>query len=198
MNAGQAAANVRTLRRLLLLVLAMFGFVFALVPMYNTFCNLTGFNRGEIQAAARNTQVDPSRQVRVELLANVQDNAPWRFTAPDEPVALHPGQIVQVEYWIENLTDHHISGRAVPSYGPQAAVLYLHKIECFCFRDLDLAPHEKRPLPVMFVLDRKIPRDMTVVTLSYTFFQLTYVKDTAPPATNRITDGLQPIDGART
>ena len=172
MNAEQARANARTLRRLLLLALAMFGFGFALVPLYTTFCNATGFNRGEIQAAARNTQVDYTRRVRVELLANVQDDAPWRFTAPSKPIDPHPGELVQVEYQIENLTDRPILGRAVPSYGPAAAALYLHKIECFCFSNQDLAPHEKRRLPVLFVLDRKMPRDMGVVTLSYTFFEL--------------------------
>ena len=165
-------ANARTLRRLLLAVLAMFGFGFAMVPLYNTFCDLTGFNRGEVQALAQNTQVDASRQVRVELLANVQDAAALRFTAPDKPITSHPGALVRVDYELENLTDKPLVGRAVPSYGPAAAASYFKKIECFCFRNQDLAPHEKRQLPVLFVLDRAMPPDMGVVTLSYTFFEL--------------------------
>lgn len=165
-------ANARTLRRLLLAVLAMFGFGFAMVPLYNTFCDLTGFNRGEVQALAQNTQVDASRQVRVELLANVQDAASLRFIAPAKPINSHPGALVRVDYELENLTDKPLVGRAVPSYGPAAAASYFKKIECFCFRNQDLAPHEKRQLPVLFVLDRAMPPDMGVVTLSYTFFEL--------------------------
>jgi cytochrome c oxidase assembly protein subunit 11 len=174
MNADVARtqANTRTLRRLLLAVLGMFGFCFAMVPIYSTFCDLTGFNRGEVQALARNTQVDISRQVRVELLANVQDGATWRFTAPAKPINPHPGELVHVDYELENLTDRPVLGRAVPSYGPAAAAPYFKKIECFCFRNQDLAPHEKRVLPVLFVLDSKLPADMGVVTLSYTFFEL--------------------------
>jgi cytochrome c oxidase assembly protein subunit 11 len=171
MNAELARANVQMLRRLLLAVLAMFGFGFAMVPLYDTFCDLTGFNRGEVQALARNTQVDTSRQVRVELLANVPDGATWRFSAPSQPINPHPGALVRVDYELENLTGRPLTGRAVPSYGPAAAAPHFKKIECFCFREQTLAPHEKRRLPVLFVLDRALPREMGVVTLSYTFFE---------------------------
>lgn len=169
-------ANIRMLRRLLLAVLAMFAFAFAMVPLYDTFCDLTGLNRGEVQALARNTQVDASRQVRVEflannLLANVQAAPPWRFTAPAKAINPHPGELVRVDYELENLTDRPIVGRAVPSYGPAAAAPHFKKIECFCFREQTLAPHEKRRMPVLFVLDRELPPDMGVVTLSYTFFE---------------------------
>lgn len=174
---SQARANARMLRRLLLVVLAMFGFGFAMVPLYDVFCDLTGFNRGEVQALARNTQVDASRQVRVEflandMLANVQDGAAWRFSAPSQPINPHPGALVRVDYELENLTDRPLVGRAVPSYGPAAAAPYFKKIECFCFRNQELAPREKRVLPVLFVLARDLPPDMGVVTLSYTFFEL--------------------------
>lgn len=164
-------ANRRTLGRLLLAVLAMFGFAFALVPLYDVFCDLTGLNRGELQALARNTQVDVSRRVRVELVANVPDGATWRFAAPVQPVNPHPGELVRVDYELENLTDRPLTGRAVPSYGPAAAAAYFRKIECFCFRDQTLAPGERRVLPVLFVLDRTLPADMGVVTLSYSFFR---------------------------
>lgn len=173
MNGGQAKsqANALVLRRLLLLALGMFAFGFALVPLYSKFCEVTGVNRDEAQVLARNTQVDYGRQVLVQMLANVQDDATWRFTAPSQPVKPHPGELVQVEYELENLSDAPVTGRAVPSYGPAAAAPYFKKIECFCFRDQHLAPHEKRRLPVLFVLDNKLPAEMGVVTLSYTFFQ---------------------------
>lgn len=168
MNGPQA--NARTLRRLLLLAAAMFGFGFALVPLYDVFCDLTGLNRDAAQALANNTQVDASRTVRVELLANVQDGRAWRFTAPERPVRVHPGQLARVDYELENLTDRPLAGRAVPSYGPAAAAGYFKKIDCFCFREQHLAPGQKLSLPVIFVLDRAIPPDMTVVTLSYTYY----------------------------
>lgn len=171
MSAALARANFRVLRRLLLLALAMFGFGFALVPFYAKFCELTGLNRDDAQVLARNTQVDYGRRVLVQMVANVQDGGPWRFSAPSTPVRPHPGELVQIEYELENLTDAPLVGRAVPSYGPAAAAPYFKKIECFCFRDQHLAPREKRRLPVMFVLDRKLPADMGVVTLSYTFFR---------------------------
>lgn len=167
---ARARANKRTLRWLLGMVVAMFGFAFALVPLYDVFCDLTGLNRGEIQALARNTQVDVSRRVRVELVANAPDDATWRFAAPAQPVNPHPGELVRVDYELENLSDRPLRGRAVPSYGPAAAASHFRKIECFCFRDQILAPGEKRVLPVLFVLDRTLPADMGVVTLSYSFF----------------------------
>lgn len=166
------SANNRALARFGLLAAAMFGFGFALVPLYDVFCDLTGLNRDAAQALVNNTQVDYGRTVRVELLANARDEGSWRFTAPREPVRAHPGQLVRVDYQLENLTDRPLTGRAVPSYGPARAGAYFQKIDCFCFREQRLAPGEKLTLPVLFVLDRKLPADLTVVTLSYTFFRL--------------------------
>jgi len=164
--------NRRTSLRLTLLSAAMFAFGFALVPLYDVFCDLTGLNRDAAQALANNTQVDASRRVRIELVANVQDGALWRFAAPSLPVDVHPGELVQVEYELENLSDRPLIGRAVPSYAPLAAAAHFKKIDCFCFREQRLAPHETVRLPVLFVLDRGVARDMKVVTLSYTFFAL--------------------------
>ncbi len=166
-----ARANRRLLGRLLLLSLAMFGLGFALIPLYDVICDLTGLNRGEVQALARNTQVDASRTVTVELVASVPDTVPLRLIAPNGPVRAHPGELVQIEYEVENLAGRPVVGQAVPSYGPAAAAEYFKKIECFCFREQRFAPGERRRLPVLFVLDRTIPRDLTVVTLSYTLFE---------------------------
>jgi cytochrome c oxidase assembly protein subunit 11 len=169
---GLARTNAATLRRFGLVAAAMFGFGFVLIPLYSVFCDVTGLNRDAAQALANNTQVDFSRKVRVELVANTQDGTVWRFTAPSRPVDVHPGELVQVEYQLENLTDRPLVGRAVPSYGPAAAAAHFKKIDCFCFREQRLAPHEKLRLPVLFVLDKGVDKDMNVVTLSYTFFEL--------------------------
>jgi cytochrome c oxidase assembly protein subunit 11 len=165
-------ANRRTMVKLLLVAMAMFGFGFALVPLYSVFCDVTGLNRDAAQALVNNTQVDQSRRIIVELVANTQDNSLWRFSAPSQPLLVHPGELVQVEYKLENLTDRPLLGRAVHSYGPLAAGPYFKNIECFCFRNEHLAPREKTALPLVFVIDRNLPRDINVVTLSYTLFKL--------------------------
>ncbi len=171
-DAGPALANQRLRRRLLWLALAMFAFAFALAPLYRVFCDVVGIPRAGAAAGAYsgNTQVDTSRQVRVELLAQVEDAASWRLDPPSEARSAYPGELVQVEFELENLGDRPLIGRAVPSYAPPQAARYLRKIECFCFREQRLQPHEKRRLPVLFVLDRAIPRELGVVTLSYAFF----------------------------
>jgi cytochrome c oxidase assembly protein subunit 11 len=166
-------ANVRTMRRLLIWALGMFGFAFALVPLYGVYRNLTGLDRDAVQPLVNNTQVDFSRSVSVEMLANVQDGSIWRFTAPSETLTVHPGQLVQVDYELVNLTDRPVSGRAVPSYGPVAAGRYFKKIDCFCFRSQHLAAREKATLPVVFVIDRRLPTNMKAITLSYTLFEQT-------------------------
>ncbi len=163
-------ANARLAKRLLLIALAMFGFGFALVPLYDVLCDITGLNRGEVQALAQNTQVDYSRVVEVQMVANVPTSTPLRLTAPAQAVHAHPGELMQVEYEVENLTDQVVVGQAIPSYGPQRVAQYFKKIECFCFREQRLEPREKRRLPLMFVLDQAFPDDLPVITLSYTMF----------------------------
>lgn len=172
MNAAdKAKANARVRDRLLWLALAMFGFAFAMAPLYRVFCEVTGINRDEAQVLAINTQVDTSRLVLVQLLASVEDPAQWRLRAPAAAIPAHPGELIQVDFELENLADQAVSGHAVASYAPAAAARYFRKIECFCFREQHLAPRERRVLPVMFVLERRIPPDLGVVTLSYAFFR---------------------------
>jgi len=155
------------LRRLLLVAVAMFAFTYALAPLYSVFCDLTGLNRDDAQILAGNSQIDTGRSIQVQMLSN--DAAAWRLDAP-AAVAAHPGELIMVDYALENLTDRALVGQAVPSYAPARAAAYFKKIECFCFREQRLAPHEKRRLPVLFVLDRALPADIGVVTLSYAFY----------------------------
>jgi cytochrome c oxidase assembly protein subunit 11 len=170
MNAANDRANAVLSRRLLLLAGVMFGFGYALVPLYAKFCEVTGLNRDEAKVLARNTQVDASRRVRVQLLADSQEGASWRLIAPSLPVTPHPGELVQVEYELDNLGDQPLVGQAVPSYAPAEAAAHFKKIECFCFREQHLAPHETRRMPVLFVIDSQLPPDIGVLTLSYRFY----------------------------
>jgi len=165
-----AAGNARTLGKLVVATVAMFGFGFAMVPFYYEICEVTGINAGAEQALAKNTQVDPSRWVTLEFDANTNADLPWRFTPSQRSVRVHPGQLVQVEYDVTNTSDRAIVGQAVPSYGPARAAAFFRKIECFCFTPQTLAPGESRRMPVMFVLDPAMDRDVHTVTLSYTFF----------------------------
>lgn len=165
-----AAGNARTLTKLVVVALGMFGFGFALVPFYYKICEVTGVNSGDEQSLVKNTQVDSSRWVTLEFDANINEALPWRFKPMQRSLKVHPGQLVQVEYEVSNISDRPIVGQAVPSYGPARAAAFFKKIECFCFTPQTLAAGESRRMPVLFVLDPTMDRDVQTVTLSYTFF----------------------------
>jgi cytochrome c oxidase assembly protein subunit 11 len=148
----------------------MFGFGFALVPFYYKICEVTGINAGAEQSLAKNTQVDTSRWVTLEFDANTNSGLPWQFKPEMRTMKVHPGQLVQVEYDVTNTSDQAMVGQAVPSYGPARAAAFFKKIECFCFTPQTLAAGESRRMPVLFVLDPGMDRDVHTVTLSYTFF----------------------------
>lgn len=165
-----ALGNAKTLAKFVVVTLGMFGFGFALVPFYYKICEVTGINSGDEQALAKNTQVDTSRLVRLEFDANTNGDLPWHFKPEFPSIQVHPGQLVQVEYTVTNTGDHPIVGQAVPSYGPARAAAFFKKIECFCFTPQKLAAGETRRMPVMFMLDPGMDKDVHTVTLSYTFF----------------------------
>ncbi|HEY0664281.1 MAG TPA: cytochrome c oxidase assembly protein [Thiobacillaceae bacterium] len=167
-----AGGNARTLGKLVVATVAMFAFGFALVPFYYKICEVTGINAGAEQSLAKNTQVDASRWVTLEFDANTNAALPWRFTPMQRSMKVHPGQLVQVDYEVTNTSDRAIAGQAVPSYGPARAAAFFRKIECFCFTPQTLAAGESRRMPVMFVLDPSMDRDVHTVTLSYTFFDV--------------------------
>ena len=165
-----AVGNAKTLGKLVVVTLGMFGFGFALVPFYYKICEVTGINSGAEQSLAKNTQVDSSRWVTLEFDANANEALPWRFKPLQRTLKVHPGQLVQVEYEVSNISDHPIVGQAVPSYGPARAAEFFRKIECFCFTPQTLAAGESRRMPVLFVLDPGMDKEVHTVTLSYTFF----------------------------
>jgi cytochrome c oxidase assembly protein subunit 11 len=165
-----AVGNTRTLAKLVVVTLGMFGFGFALVPFYYKICEVTGINSGAEQSLVNNSQVDQSRWVTLEFDANTNAGLPWQFKPAQRSLRVHPGQLVQIEYEVANNGDRAIVGQAVPSYGPARAAAYFKKIECFCFTPQTLAAGERRRMPVLFVLDPAMDRDVQTVTLSYTFF----------------------------
>ena len=164
-------SNRVMLAKLGVVVVVMFGFGFLLVPFYDQICKATGLRDIDAPDEVKNTQVDLTRSVRLELDANAS-KLPWRFRPLTPIVTVHPGEVAQVVYEVENTSEHPVTGQAVPSYGPQLAAQYFRKLDCFCFTKQSLAPHEKRQMPVVFVVDPKLPNDVPTITLSYTFFEV--------------------------
>ena len=167
-----ADKNRRLSRRLAIVAVGMFGFGFALVPFYNQICAALGVNsleeRSELPA---NTQVDLSRTVTIELDSNTRD-LPWSFKPVVRQITVHPGELATVEYEVVNVRASSVTGQAVPSYGPAVAGEYFKKLECFCFQQQTLAAGETRRMPVTFVIDPKLPRDVNTIAVSYTFFEV--------------------------
>jgi len=164
--------NRKLSTRLAIVAIGMFGFGFALVPFYNQICAALGVNSlVERSELPKNTQVDASRTVTIELDANTRD-LPWRFQPTVRHITVHPGEVATVEYEVINVRGAAVTGQAVPSYGPTSAAEYFHKMECFCFQQQTLAAGETRRMPVTFVVDPRLPRDVATISLSYTFFEV--------------------------
>lgn len=161
--------NRIVLKKLILITAVMFGFGYAMVPFYKKICEVTGLNKDRV--AVSNTQVDPARWVTIEFDANVSPKLPWKFEPQTTSLRVHPGEVKQVMYRVVNLTDRTIVGQAIPSYGPALAALYFKKIECFCFSQQTLKPYEDRLMPVQFVVQNDLPRDVNTITLSYMFYE---------------------------
>ncbi|NJN40106.1 MAG: cytochrome c oxidase assembly protein [Gammaproteobacteria bacterium] len=167
-----AAENRKLLVKLTVVAVGMFGFGFALVPFYKAICDVTGLNNLlNADRAPVNTQIDATRSVRFEFDANTRGTV-VRFKPLQQSVSIHPGEMVVVEYEVANPSSVPVVGQAIPSYGPKNAAEYVRKLECFCFRQQRLEPGEVRRMPVQFVLDGDLPRDVNTITLSYTYFEV--------------------------
>jgi len=171
MTDAQRKDNRVLLAKIGVVVLAMFGFGFALVPFYEKICEAAGLRSIAQPDAVRNTQVDKSRTVRVELDSNLR-KLHWQFHALETVIGVHPGEMRQVLFEVVNTSDHPSTGQAIPSYGPQQAGAYFRKLDCFCFAKQTLGPGERRQMPVVFVIDPSLPADVPTITLSYTFFEV--------------------------
>jgi cytochrome c oxidase assembly protein subunit 11 len=171
MNATQLRDNRKLLTKLVVIAVAMFGFGYLLVPFYEKICEVTGLREIAQPDPVENTQVDASRDVRLELDSNVRKLA-WQFRPLEPLIDVHPGEVRQVMFEVVNTTDRPLTGQAVPSYAPREAGEYFKKLECFCFAKQTLQPGERRQMPVVFVIDRALPADISTITLSYTFFEV--------------------------
>ena len=171
-------ANVRMMGKLAVIAAAMFGFGYAMVPMYRSICEALGVNvlassesGGPAATAGRvSTQVDTTRTITVEFDANA--HGPWHFKPATRSVQIHPGELTTVMYEFGNDQTRTMAAQAIPSYAPAQAASHFIKLECFCFNEYTLAPGETRRWPVVFYVDTKLPRDVKTITLSYTFFEV--------------------------
>jgi cytochrome c oxidase assembly protein subunit 11 len=166
--------NRRTLGKLIVVAAVMFGFGYAMVPIYRQVCEALGLNvltqKDGTIARPANTQVDMSRTIVVELDGNAQ--GPWRFRPTRRSVSVHPGEMTTVVYEVVNTQARTVAAQAIPSYAPQSATPYFKKIECFCFTQQTLKANEARQMPVVFFIDPGLPREVKTITLSYTFFEI--------------------------
>jgi cytochrome c oxidase assembly protein subunit 11 len=176
---GLKRENLRMLGKLSVIVLGMFGFGYALVPLYIAICEMTGINvlalgdkliPGATSRQAANSQVDRTRVITVEFDANAR--GPWEFKPALRSVQVHPGELATVMYEFQNVQNRTMAAQAIPSYAPRQSASHFNKLECFCFNQYTLAPGERRQWPVAFVIDPKLPKDVTTITLSYTFFEV--------------------------
>lgn len=181
--------NRRMLAKLLVIAAVMFGFGYALVPMYRAICEALGINVLSLAdqrkatgswlpaTKVRNSQVDTTRWVTVEFDANAR--GPWDFKPAVRSIQVHPGELATVMYEFRNVQNRVMAAQAIPSYAPRQAGNHFNKLECFCFNEYTLSPGEAKSWPVAFVIDPKLPKDVTTITLSYTFFE---VGGKTPPA----------------
>jgi cytochrome c oxidase assembly protein subunit 11 len=171
---GRIRLNRTMLGKLLVVALIMFGFGYAMVPIYRQVCEALGINvltqRDGTVVRDANTQVDKTRTITVELDGNSQ--GPWRFRPTQSSIEVHPGELATVTYEVVNTQARTVVAQAIPSYAPQSAAPHFKKVECFCFRQQTLKPNEARQMPVVFFIDPALPRDVKNITLSYTFFEI--------------------------
>ncbi len=171
--------NRRMLAKLLVITAVMFGFGYALVPVYKAICSALGINvlsiserdaSGNSWSALRNTQIDASRTITVEFDANAR--GPWEFKPAKRFVDVYPGEMATVVYEFRNVQNRTMAAQAIPSYAPMQAMAHFNKLECFCFTEHLLKPGEARQWPVTFMIDPKLPKDVRTNTMSYTYYEV--------------------------
>lgn len=182
--------NIKMVGKLAIITMGMFAFGYALVPIYKAICKMTGVNilalgekdiPGAKSKLLANSQVDLSRTIIIEFDAN--SRGPWEFKPAQRSIQVHPGELATVMYEFQNVQNRRMAAQAIPSYAPKQASAHFNKLECFCFNQYTLEPGEKKIWPVAFIIDPKLSKDVTTITLSYTFFEVGGKTPPAPTST---------------
>ena len=165
--------------QLIVLTIAMFGFGFLLVPLYDVFCEITGFGgRTNTEAAVVTEAPDMTREIRIEFVTTINEYAQFEFAADADSMVVNPGKMYYATFTAKNLAGEHKIAQAVPSVAPTTAAEHFTKIECFCFTSQEFVAGEERAMPLQFIVDPDLPSYVDTITLQYTFF------DTARVAAN--------------
>lgn len=175
MTLDTQSAQTKLTFRLLMVVIGMFGFGFAMVPLYDVICDITGLN-GKTAGQYVNDKpmvVDPDREITIQFLTNNNANMPWEFRPVLRSIKVRPGEMYETNFFARNPAGQPMTAQAIPSVTPFYAAAYLHKTECFCFNQQHLASGESIDMPLRFIVDSQIPDDIHTLTLSYTLFDIT-------------------------
>lgn len=175
MNKSAEQKNKKIVSRLILIVFGMFGFGFALVPLYDVFCDITGLNgkTNETAVIYADAGIDNSRTITVQFISRTAQGIPWKFEPMMSEVNVHPGEMKFVKFYAKNESTHDIIGQAVPSVSPGLAAAYFQKIECFCFTQQPLKSGEEVEMGLQFYVDLELPQEISTLTLSYTMYDVT-------------------------
>ncbi len=167
--------NNKVIKKLLALLLMMTVFVFAMVPLYNVFCEITGINGKVVvsEALYETVEKDETRQVTIEFVTSIKRGMPWEFKSTLYKVDVHPGELNEVMFYAKNISNKTITGQTVPSIAPGQASFYLNKTECFCFDQQTLKPGEEIYMPMKFYVDPELPESVHTITMSYALFNAT-------------------------
>ena len=171
----KAKQNSKVVKKLMLIVFGMFGFGFALVPLYDVFCDITGLNgKTSTNAAVYNVEkIDTNRIVTVQFISRTAQGIPWTFEPMVREIKVHPGEMKLVKFYAKNESTRDIIGQAVPSVSPGLAAAYFQKIECFCFTQQPLKANEEVEMALQFYVDPELPENISTLTLSYTLYDVT-------------------------
>lgn len=164
---------------LIFTTLSMFGFGFAMIPLYNVLCKNLGINgKTDSNSYLTSSEIDFSRSVRVEFMTNNNNYLPWDFYPKLQHIQLHPGENVLIYFSAKNNSTHSMTVQAIPSVSPGLAARYLKKTECFCFTQQTFNPGQHRDMPVLFHIDAQLPKNINTITLAYTLFDTNGLKNT--------------------
>lgn len=198
--------NLKMVGKLAIVAAGMFSFGYAMIPLYRAICDATGLNILTLverqvpgnggAGVAVNTQVDKSRTITIEFDANVR--GPWHFKPEKRTMTVHPGELNTVMYEFQNVQDRRMAAQAIPSYAPRQAASHFQKLECFCFNQYTLDPGERKEWPVAFIIDPRLSKDVTTITLSYTFFEVGTKDMPAPESQSAKGLSAQPMGGVGT
>ena len=169
-------AHRKLVASLVLVVVGFFGFGYALVPLYDVFCEITGFGgRTNTEAATVAEAPDLNREIRIEFMTTVNSYAQFEFAADADSMTVHPGKMYYATFTAKNMTDSEKVAHAVPSVSPPAAASHFVKVECFCFNSQEFLASEEKAMPLQFIVDPELPDYVDTITLGYTFFDTTSV-----------------------